>query len=355
MRPENAPLEGLHEAIRATIQAAHAAKPAVEATVDLDASIIESRKREAAWTYEQTTGYQPVVAVWAERDLILREEFRDGNVPAGSGLLKVAQDAVAALPKGLERICLRSDSAGYTHELLNWLRDDIEGRPPITFAISADMTPQLRQAAERVAESAWKSLSRRSGEPDERRHWAEVEFIPDAPSHVKGRRPDRYLAIRIRPRQGELFADGSAVKYFAIVTNDWTRCGEDLIRWQRQRCGTVEHAHDVLKNELGSGTLPCGRFGANAAWHRLNALTYNLLSLIRQTAMPAELSAARPKRLRFKVLCTAGEIIRHARRLFVRICGTLSEAGGLIERARLALMRLAYAVAAARASPELAA
>ena len=178
-----------------------------------------------------------------------------------------------------------------------------------------------------------------------------MEFIPSGPSTVKGRRPDRYLAIRIQPRQGELFSDHSAVKYFAIVTNDWARSGEELIAWQRQRCGTIEHTHEVLKNELGAGTLPCGRFGANAAWFRLNALTYNLLSLLRQTALPQEMAQAKPKRLRFKLLNVAGEVIHHARMLFVRVWGTLSDAGGLLQQARLALLRLAMARAGPMPTP----
>lgn len=352
VRPENAPLEGLHEAIRATVQASQAHEAAVKATVDLDASIIASRKEEACMTYEGERGYQPVVALWAERDLILRDEFRDGNVPAGVGLLGVVQEAIRALPKGIEQIYVRSDSAGYTHELLNWLRADVEGRAPVIFGISADMTPELRAAIERLGAASWKLLSRRDGEPDERRHWAEVEFIPDHPSQVKGRRPDRYLAIRIQPRQGKLFSDGSEVKYFAVVTNDWVRPGDEIIHWQRGRCGTIEHTHEVLKNELAAGTLPCGRFGANAAWFRLNALTYNLLSLMRQTALPKDLATAKPKRLRFRVLNVAGEVVHHARRVFVRVWGTLGEEGGLFARARLALRRLAMRIAAARAAPD---
>jgi hypothetical protein len=342
VRPENAALEGLHEAIRATVRASQAQEAARVATVDVDASIIEGRKQEACRTYEGTRGYQPVVAVWAERDLILRDEFRDGNVPAGAGLLGVVKEAMAALPRGIEEIYLRSDSAGYTHDLLNWLRADVEGRAPVIFGISADMTVELRAAMERLEAGAWKPLARRDGEPDERRHWAEVEFLPDSPSHVKGRRPDRYLAIRIQPKQGRLFADGSEVKYFAIVTNDWVRPGDPIIHWQRQRRGAIEHAHEVLKNELGAGTLPCGRFGANAAWFRLNALTYNLLSLARHVALPEELRAAKPKRLRFKLLNVAGEIIHHARRVIVRRWGTRIESEGL----------LAMRVAAVLALPE---
>jgi len=52
------------------------------ATVDQDATIIESHKEAAYWHYEEGRGYQPMVAVWAEADLVLADEFRDGNVPA---------------------------------------------------------------------------------------------------------------------------------------------------------------------------------------------------------------------------------------------------------------------------------
>jgi len=51
--------------------------------------------------------------------------------------------------------------------------------------------------------------------------------------------------------------------------------------------GTVEKLHDVLKNDLGAGVMPRGRFGANAAWLRLNVLCYNLLTLIRRHGLAA--------------------------------------------------------------------
>jgi len=59
-----------------------------------------------------------------------------------------------------------------------------------------------------------------------------------------------------------------------------------------------EHAHHVLTNELAAAALPSRRFGANAAWFRLNALLYNLLSTFERVALPEELPHARPKRLR---------------------------------------------------------
>ncbi len=45
------------------------------ATVDLDSTIIESWKPEAQRSYEGYTGYQPMLALWPEMNLILADEF----------------------------------------------------------------------------------------------------------------------------------------------------------------------------------------------------------------------------------------------------------------------------------------
>jgi hypothetical protein len=76
--------------------------------------------------------------------------------------------------------------------------------------------------------------------------------------------------------------------------------------------------HDVLKNELAAGALPCGRFGANAAWLRLAILTHNVLTALKRQALPVELLQARPKRLRFLFFNTAGRLMHHARRTILR-------------------------------------
>lgn len=46
------------------------------------ATIIESHKRSALPHYQGGRGYQPMLAVWAEANLVVADEFRDGNVPA---------------------------------------------------------------------------------------------------------------------------------------------------------------------------------------------------------------------------------------------------------------------------------
>ena len=230
------------------------------ATVDQDSTIIESHKREALPTYQGERGYQPMLAVWAETDLILADQFRDGNVPPMQEPLQVARAAFAALPATVTELYYRGDAACHEHELIAWLRDEQREDGPggfIGFAISARMSQSLRQAVETVPEAEWQSYG--PSDPEVFRECAEVPFVPTESYERRDIAPLRYVAVRIRKRQGALFADGSAVKHFALVSNlrEWSAA--KLLEWHRQKAGTIEAVHHVLKNELAAGVLPCGR------------------------------------------------------------------------------------------------
>jgi len=334
---ENGPLAGLGQVNRELVgELGRRCASEKIATVDQDATIIESRKQEAKMTYEGERGYQPMLACWAEMNVILAEEFRDGNVGANQEGLRVAKGAFAALPETVEEYYYRGDAACYEQELMDWLQDEKrEGGPPgfIGFAISARMSPELRGAVEEVKEGEWQACRQKDAEV--MREWAEVAYVPSAGYEQKGKPPLRYVGLRLRKRQGELFADGSAVKHFAVVTNLWKWEGEKLLEWHRQKAGTIEAVHDVLKNDLGAGVMPCGRFGANAAWLRVAVLTFNLLTALKRLALPPELLAARPKRLRFLIFQTAGRLVHHARQVLLRLKVARERLGEWIEALRL--------------------
>ena len=328
---ESANLAGLGRAAAAIVADLQRRRPQATATLDVDATLLYCTKRAAKPTYDGKRGYQPVLALWAEQDMVVAEEFRDGNVPAGSGNRRVVEKAVAALPDSVERLYLRGDSALYEHDLMRWL--DGQG---IGYAISADMSPQLAACIRALPEDHWKF------DHDEGaaiREWAEVTYLPDDGIYRKDAvSPRRYLAIRVRPKQGALFADATAVRHFCIVTNRSDPdggSGLDLIRWHRGKAGTIEHVHHVLTNELAAAALPSQKFGANAAWLRLNVMLYNLLTLFKRIGLPEELHTARPKRLRFLVLNTVGKVVRHARQTLLRCTRAL---------ARLYLDRLRTAI-----------
>ena len=100
---ESAPLRALAQVNQEVVQAVgrRCAEQKI-ATVDLVATIIESSKREAQPTYQGGNGYQPMLALWAETNLVLADEFRDGNVTAQKEPLRAARRAFAALPPTVE-------------------------------------------------------------------------------------------------------------------------------------------------------------------------------------------------------------------------------------------------------------
>ena len=188
---------------------------------------------------------------------------------------------------------------------------------PIGFAISARMSEALHQAIVRVPEAGWQMYGK--ADSKEMRECAEVDFVPGEKSEHKDTQPLRYVAIRIRPRQEELFADGSREKHFAVLSNIWEWTPERLIQWHREKAGMIEAVHGALKNELAGGVMPSKYFGANAAWLRLAVIAHNVLTALKRIALPAELLRARPKRLRFLIFNTAGRIVQHARKMRLRL------------------------------------
>ena len=125
------------------------------------------------------------------------------------------------------------------------------------------------------------------------------------------------------------------MKQFAVVTNIREWKAARLIEWHREKAGTIEGVHDVLKNELAAGVMPSKYFGTNAAWLRLAVVAHNVMTALKWLALPAELLTARPKRLRFLIFNTAGRVVHHARRVVLRLATTAARLGQWLEALRL--------------------
>jgi hypothetical protein len=174
------------------------------------------------------------------------------------------------------------------------------------------MTKELTAACAQVADADWILIEERAHESV---LCADVEFTPG--NWPKDAKPLRYVAVKFVAKQIEL--DGKvAVKHLAVVSNRRDMKAQALLRWHWEKAGTIEHVHDVVKNELGGGTFPSGRFGANAAWFRFALLTYNVLSALK-LALPPSMEDARPKRMRFALFTLAARITSHAGSLVMKI------------------------------------
>jgi len=317
---ENTLLQALAEVNRYLVrQLVEKTNPPVM-TIDVDATVVHSSKKLALETYKGGTGYQPMQAVWAETQVILAEQFRDGNVNAHADALAFLQRIEKHIPKTQQnhkrKLRLRSDGAWYQHSIMEYcVKQGYE------FSISADVSSSLKRFVQALAETEWHMLDEitKEGKATTTKEYAELRFTSASLSQAEMReRVEQYRYLIIRTPRSQVDVLEGAYHYNAIVTNmDWQP--ERQIAWHYERCGSIEQVIDILKNDLGGGTLPCGTFGANAAWWRITCLTHNLVQTLKIIALPAEWFYTRMKKLRFKLFCVAGRIISHARQMFLQL------------------------------------
>ena len=346
---------GLYRVNQALLTFIHRHRPTTHATLDMDATLIETHKRDALPCYKGFKAYQPLNVWWAEQGTMLYSEFRDGNVPAGHEQLRVLKDCLRHLPEGVKTVSLRSDTAGYQEELLLYCGEGTDPRfGTIDFAVGADVTEAFRAAVLATAADAWHPLVRMfDGEPQQTdQEWAEVCFVPNWAGHSRKRADYRFLAIREPLRQLDLgdqaslpfptqaFGSKGTCKLFGLVTNRKDP-GDQVIWWLRERCGKSEEAHSAIKSDLAGGQLPSGRFGANAAWWALAILAHNLNAAMKSLVLGKDWARKRMKALRFHLIALPGRVLVHARETIIRLSAG-AEALARLLTARQAIRALAH-------------
>jgi hypothetical protein len=307
--------------------------PQSEATLDMDASVVETSKQDALFSYQGSPSYQPLSLRWAEQDLVSYSELRDGNVPAGFQNLEAFQKTLEVLPRGVVKVYLRSDTAAYQQELLIYCAKGQNKRfGVIEFAIGVDVTADFRKAVSEIEEADWQTLKREidGRQVETGQEWAEVCFVPAWTAKSKNGPTYRFIAIRELLRQQEFrgmevqlpfptYHRGEKnYKLHGLVTNR-DLAGDKLIWWSRERCGKGEEMHSIMKSDLAGGQFPSAQFGANAAWWQIMILAFNLNSLMKRLALPESWGSKRLKALRFGLINQAGRVVQHSRQLFIRL------------------------------------
>jgi hypothetical protein len=317
--------------------------PEKVATLEMDATIVQTYKRYALYSYKGDKSYQPHNVYWGEQEMLLYSEFRDGNVPAGFEQLRVLQEALEHLPGGVDKVMLRSDTAAYQHDLLRYLASGDNKRfGVIEFAVGSDVTLEFRRTVAQVPEENWKPL--RSDVDgvwiETGREWAEVPlYVPNEICKSKSDPDYRYLATREVLKQQplpELSGEHAqlslpfkpvtmgapdsrqAYKVFGAVTNlAWS--GDKVLRWLYQRCGKSEEVHSIQKEDLAGGQLPSGDFGENAAWWWIMILAFNLNTLMKRLVLGDGWTRRRMKALRFHLIDIAGTLLKHAGQFVMKL------------------------------------
>jgi hypothetical protein len=272
-----------------------------EYTLDVDATVIEAEKKEAAWTYKKVKGYQPILGFLKETSVCLAYEFREGNVLAGAGATDFLEKCLALCP-GIKR--LRSDSAFYQANVVNWCE-----KREIKYTITADHDKGVKAAIQTVGD--WKRIQTPEGEETDREVGSAIHIMN------KTDVPFRLIVQRWRNPQLDLF-EPEEWCYQVIATNMDELEPEEVIWFYNER-GQVENLIKEVKIGFGMEQMVSGDFGANALYFAIGLLAYNTTQAQKLFFMDEEWKTRTIGSIRWQLIETAGRVVRHGRQLILKI------------------------------------
>ena len=324
----------------------HAGPPVQDGRVviDLDASLVtaHSDKEDATRTWKKTFGFHPLLA-YVDHGIggsgePVAELLRPGTAGSNTAAdhVVVFDAALAQVPAPLRArdahgrvaVLVRTDAAGATKEFAAHLhREGVEfsvGASLGHFDIATALTI-LPTAAWTPAYQARKPRAAEHGvqiEPRDGAWVAETTNLVDMSSWPTG---TRLILRKERPHAGAQLritdADGLRVTGF-LTNTSLGGPGAQLadLELRHRRHARVEDRIRAAK-DTGMRNLPFHDMNQNRIWLAVAALAADLLAWTARLALPTA-AVYEPKRLRLRILATAGRLVRSARRRVLHIDST---------------------------------
>ncbi len=286
-------------------------------TIDVDATLIgaHSEKDGAAGNFKGGYGFHPMLAYADETSEALAGELRSGNAGANTATdqIAVAEQAIGQIPtEYIENIklLLRVDTAGSSHELLDWCRD---GR--IEFSVGYELNETVRGAILQIPDSAWVPALDQDGSSRPNGQVCEITGQLDLSTWPAG---SRVMVRRERAHPGAQlsFTDHDGHRFQAILTD---QPGE-IAHVERDHRGRAR-IEDHIRNDKDTGmrNLPFRDFEHNRVWLALVRIAHDLIVWTQRLLLTGALAKSEPKRLRYRILHVAARLSFHARTATLRI------------------------------------
>ncbi len=137
--------------------------------LDVDATIViaHSEKEQASPTFKKTFGFHPL-GVWCDNtEEFLAAMLRTGRAGSNTAAdhIAVLADAIAQVPgKHRKELLVRSDGAGASHDLLDWLTEQgrVRGRS-VEYSVGFAITEKIREAIAVVSKNVWTPATEADG------------------------------------------------------------------------------------------------------------------------------------------------------------------------------------------------
>lgn len=305
--------------------------------LDVDATIViaHSEKELAAPTFKRTFGFHPL-GVWCDNTQeFLAAKLRTGRAGSNTATdhIEVLTEAIAQVPGTHRRdLLIRSDGAGASHDLLDWLTEqgNIRGQK-VEYSVGFAITEKIRDAIKLVPKKVWTCAADADGGVREGGDVAELTGLLNLEKWPAGM---RVIVRRERPHPGaqlSLFEEADGWRYQAFVTN--TTTGQLAFLEARHRAHArvedrIRHAKDS-----GMGRFPSREFDINQVWLTLVQIAADLTAWTRMLALTGGakvLATCEPKALRYRFLHVPARLTHSARRRRLRIPQTWPWAAAIV-------------------------
>lgn len=301
---------------------AHARSPLV---IDLDATLVtaHSEKQNAAPTFKRGFGFHPLTAFVDHgpdgTGEPLAIKLRPGNAGSNTATdhIEVIKTALTQLPghtgrtRASKKILIRTDGAGSTRKLVNWLATQRLGYS-LGFTLPAH-TPDLLKHVDQA--NAWTEAYDAHDAVRDGAWVAELTDLLDLTGWPAGM---RVIVRKERPHPGAQlrFDDVDGMRLTAFATNTTPgRPGTQLadLELRHRRRARAEDRIRIAK-DTGLQGLPLHGFDQNRIWCAIVTLALDLVAWMQTLALTGH-DARRwePKRLRLRLFTTPAILATRAR------------------------------------------
>jgi hypothetical protein len=277
-------------------------------TLDVDATMIETKKQCAEMSYLGCRAFEELLSFIAELDVCVACVYRQGSVPPGVGVKRQFLAAFRLLRACGKRLrYLRSDSAGYTSDVINAC--DERG---VTFTITADQDAAVVKLIRKARkQGGWVRLFRPDGKATDRWYKTAIHCME------KTKKPFTLIILRRPNPRPDLF-EHQPYCYHVIATNDDSRKPKEVI-WFHNGRSDAENYNKELKGGFGMDYAPCRNLAADAVYFEIGVPAYNLTIAVKRLLLGNDWVRRTIASLRRRLLETAGKVVRHGHKLILRI------------------------------------
>jgi len=286
--------------------------------LDIDASVIESHKSTAAYTYKMFPGFTPMIG-HINGGYIIHSEFRSGNIAPADNNLSFIQRCESQLPKEKHIAFVRADSASYQAKLFDYCQDN-----DITYMVGAHLDSAVLKSINEIEK--WETLKSYDGKTHHvKEEVAEFIHTMQNSNHAFRLIVTKKTTTPILPGLEKIFSEEELLayateRYYVIATNadEEEISMQDVVMFYRQRGDTSENRIKELKNGFNLKYLPTSDFIANAFYFQIGVLAYNLFVLFKETLQQSWQSHT-IQTLRYKLYNIAGKVITHSRQTILKV------------------------------------